>query len=195
MQILKKKKLSEWSKGRELLFFWPRSSEPDLGPSSCVSSVQTSGAVAPLLVPPRFCSGRRQQQRPLLRHRAALHHASLRHHLHRLLQVEDEQGSGLHHVPALLHLPGPQRDAGGPHHHLSSFHLITAGLLWNHQQDTGSLQSSQSRAPLPVPVEPAVPEATVATPIYCQRPTYFLSTSGPNGSFLLVFISKPGSRV
>lgn len=79
--------------------------------------------MAHVLVHARFGSGRRQQQRPLLRHRAALHHAPLCHHLHCILQVEDEQGAGLHHVPALLYLPGPQRDAGGSHHYLPRYHL------------------------------------------------------------------------
>lgn len=84
---------------------------------------QSAAAVADLLVHPRFGSRGCQQQRALLRHCLALPHAALCHHLHRILQVEDEQDSGLHHVPALLYLPGPQRHVGGPHHRLSRLHL------------------------------------------------------------------------
>lgn len=37
-----------------------------------------------------------------LQHRAPLRHAHLRHHQHRLLQVENEQGTGFYHVLTLF---------------------------------------------------------------------------------------------
>lgn len=43
-----------------------------------------------------------------LQHRSAVRHAALRHPQHSLLQVEDEQGPGLHHVPTILCLRGCQ---------------------------------------------------------------------------------------
>lgn len=48
-----------------------------------------------------------------------VHDADLRHHLHRLLPLEDEQGPGLYHVPPLLRLRGRVahvrvREAGVP---------------------------------------------------------------------------------
>lgn len=79
--------------------------------------------MAAVLIHPWFCPCGGQQQRPLLCHRSALPNAPLRHHLHRVVQVEDEQVSGLHHVPAVLHFPGAERHAGGPHHHLPRVHL------------------------------------------------------------------------
>lgn len=49
-----------------------------------------------------------QLQRHGLQHSAALCHAAVRHPQHRLLQVEDEQGSRVHHVPPLFRLRGSQ---------------------------------------------------------------------------------------
>lgn len=64
-----------------------------------------------------------QLQRPVLRHRAALPDAPLRHHLHRSLSLEDEPNAGLYHVRTVLCVPRPQRHAGGPHPHLPRFDL------------------------------------------------------------------------
>lgn len=43
-------------------------------------------------------------QRHGVQHSAPLRHAYLRHHQHCLLQVEDEQGTRVHHVPPVLRL-------------------------------------------------------------------------------------------
>lgn len=86
-------------------------------------STQVTVPVAHVHIDERFASRGGEQQRPILCHRAPLHHAPLRHHLHRCLQVEDEQAAGLHHVPPLHRLPGGQRHAGGEDHLLPGFHL------------------------------------------------------------------------
>lgn len=88
-----------------------------------VFSLQTTIPLA-LVVPLQGSeSSAGQLQRPLLCHRAPLHHAPLRHHLHRRVQVAHEQAAGLHHVHAVLRLPGGQRHAGGQGDHLSGVHL------------------------------------------------------------------------
>lgn len=81
--------------------------------------------MAPVVPVQRLQRGPGQLQRPLLRHRAALPHAALRHHLHCGLQVAHEQTAGLHHVPALLRLRGGERHAGGSDHHLPRDHMRT----------------------------------------------------------------------
>lgn len=68
-----------------------------------------------------------QLQWPVLRHRAALPHAPLRHHLHRCMSLEDESNVGPHHVRTVLCFPRPQRPAGGSHPHLPSFNLSWPG--------------------------------------------------------------------
>lgn len=64
-----------------------------------------------------------QLQRPVLRHCAALPHATLRHHLHRRLSLEDEPNVGPHHVRTVLCVPRSQRSAGGSSPHLPSLNL------------------------------------------------------------------------
>ena len=71
----------------------------------------------------RLGGGVSEQCWALLRYCAALPHAAVRHHLHRFLQVEDEQAAGLPHVPAVLRLPHRVRHAGRQNHRLSSVHL------------------------------------------------------------------------
>lgn len=71
----------------------------------------------------RLQAGTGEQQRPVLRNRPPIPHAALRHHIHRGLQVENEQVSGPSHVPALLRLPHRQRHAGGQNHRLPRHHL------------------------------------------------------------------------
>ena len=73
----------------------------------------------------RHATGASQLQRPFLCYSAPLPHAPLRHHLHRRLQVAHEQAAGLHHVPAVLRLPGAERHAGGQGHLLSGVRLRT----------------------------------------------------------------------
>ena len=41
-------------------------------------------------------------QRHGVQHSPAIRHADLRHHQHRLLQVEDEPRARVHHVPSIL---------------------------------------------------------------------------------------------
>lgn len=91
--------------------------------SCSLVSPQAALPLALVLSGERFESGGGEQQRPLLCHRAPLHHAPLRHHLYCRLQVEDEQAAGLHHVPPLRRLPCGQRHAGGQDHQLPHFHL------------------------------------------------------------------------
>ncbi|CAG02307.1 unnamed protein product, partial [Tetraodon nigroviridis] len=95
-----------------------------------------------------------QLQRALLRHRAALPHAPLRHHLHRRLQVAHEQVAGLHHVHALLCLLGGQRHAGGQGHRLSGVRvgshapLRPRPLQHRHPSCLPSLSPAPRRPPL-----------------------------------------------
>lgn len=97
-----------------------------------------------------------EQQRPLLRHRAPLPHAPLRHHLHRRLQVEDEQAAGLHHVPPLRRLLGGQRHAGGQDHNLPRLHLTQACFTHAVQQSTllAKLRPFSSKQELEIEPEP-----------------------------------------
>lgn len=99
-------------------------------------SLQVTVPVALVHVGEQFAARGGEQQRPVLRHRAPLHHAPLRHHLHRRLQVEDEQDARLHHVPPLRRLPGAQRHAGGQDHHVPDFHLTHAHFTHAVQQST-----------------------------------------------------------
>lgn len=85
---------------------------------------QPAISLVTLCNPERHGSSDCEQQRPVLRHRSALPHASLRHYLHRCVQVEDEQAAGFPHVPAVLCVSGSQRNAGGQGHQLPSLHLI-----------------------------------------------------------------------
>lgn len=76
-----------------------------------LSRFQVTSALAPLWFDIRgTCPS--QLEGHGLQHRTALRHVDLRHHQHSLLQVENEQGSWFHHVPALLCLrrrqPGPR---------------------------------------------------------------------------------------
>lgn len=102
-----------------------------------------------------FGACRGEQQRPLLRHRAPLHHAPLRHHLHCRLQVEDEQAAGIHHVPPLHRLPGGQRHAGGQDPHLPHFHLTHIHFTHTVQQRTLSAKLRPFSSKQELEIKPA----------------------------------------
>lgn len=81
---------------------------------------------------PLWPAHHRQLQRPVLCHRVALPHASLRHNFHRRLPLEDEPDARPHHVCSVLSVLSPQRLAGGPRPHLPHFHL-SRGRARHHQ--------------------------------------------------------------
>lgn len=78
---------------------------------------------------PQRRAGGRQLQWLVLRHRAALPHAPLCHHVHRCLSLEDEPNAGSHDVCTVFCVPRPQRPPGGSHPCLSSFNLRERTLL------------------------------------------------------------------
>ena len=97
--------------------------ESDCAPVYPASPPQAPTALAPLHGHSQVPARGRQQQWALLRHRPPLHHAAVRHPLHRPLQVADEQSAGLHHVRSLLCVPGGQRPPGRQNPRVPCLHL------------------------------------------------------------------------
>ena len=110
----------------------------DYAPRLPCFSPQAPAALAPLHGHSQVPARGRQQQWALLRHRPPLHHAALRHPLHRPLQMADEQSAGLHHVRPLLCVPGGQRPPGRQNPSVPCVHLAGKAISWANSMDSPS---------------------------------------------------------
>lgn len=89
-----------------------------------VSSIlQLAGPLVPLLPHQRTAAGSSQQQWFVLCDCFAFPHASLCNLINCIVQMENEQDPGLHHVPSLLCVPDHQCDVRRSNHLLPCVYL------------------------------------------------------------------------